>query len=198
MPETNDAQAAADKAAQDAAAAAKAAETNAATTETETTTDDEFKDADKAALTSVVEKERKARRDAEKAAKDAQKQLDDIAAEKLSEAEKLQKRADEAEAKVSKATDKLRKANLLTALGDLGLSGAKAKAAARLLDTVEFNEDDEPTNLAAAVKTASAEYGEDTFKASNGRVAGDADAGRGDAPTGGDLNDLIRQRVKSH
>jgi len=62
------------------------------------------------------------------------------------------------------AKRKLRKANLLEALTTHGLTGAKAKAAARLLDHVEYDDDDEPTNLQDAIKAATAEYGEEMFK----------------------------------
>ncbi len=126
----------------------------------------------------ALDAERKARRDAEKAAREAQAKLDALEAEKLSEAEREKKRADDAEAKVSTATERLRRANLMTALADEGVIGAKAKAAARLLDSVEYDDHDEPTNLADAVKVAKAEYGDDVFKP-NGRVAGDADGGKG-------------------
>lgn len=106
--------------------------------------------------------------------------LEEIEQANASEAEKAAKRAEQAEAKVSAATDKLRRANLLAALAEKELTGAKGKAAAKLLDTVEFGDDDEPTNLDDAITAAKAEYGEDVFKAApNGRPAGDGDGGKG-------------------
>ncbi len=69
------------------------------------------------------------------------------------------------------ATEKLRRANLLTALADEGLTGAKARAAARLLDDVEFDDDDEPTNLKDAIKAATAEYGKELFGVAAGTHA---------------------------
>lgn len=142
--------AAAEQAATDAAAAAQAAKD----------AEDKLGDAGKAAIAA----ERKRAKDAEKALKAAQDRLDAIEAEKLSDTEKAEKRATDAEAKVTAATDKLRKANLMAALADEGLTGARAKAAARLLDGVEYGDDDEPNNLPDALKTATAEYGDDMFK----------------------------------
>lgn len=117
---------------------------------------------DRAALEAVVEKERKATRAAEKLARDAQAKLDAAEAEKLSETEREKKRADEAEARSSTATEKLRKANLISALVTAGM--ANPKAAARLIDGVEYDDADEPKNLDDAVKAAKAEYGDDLFK----------------------------------
>jgi hypothetical protein len=84
----------------------------------------------------------------------------------LSKEEAAQDRAREAEEKAAAATQKARRANLLTALAEeQNLMGGKAKAAARLLDgEVEYDDDDEPTNLPDAIKAAKAEYGEDVFK----------------------------------
>ena len=159
---------AADEAAQEAAAKAKA-DAEAA-----------LGDAGKAAL-SV---ERKARQAAEKAARDAQAKLDALEAEKLSDTEKLEKRATDAEAKVSAATDKLRKANLLTALAASGV--AHPRAAIRLLDGVEYDDSDEPKNLDAAITAAKTEYGEDMFKGSKPAPPGNVNGGEGnehkDAP----------------
>jgi hypothetical protein len=111
----------------------------------------------------------------EKAARDAQAKLDALEAEKLSDVEKLEKRATDAEAKVSAATDKLRKANLLTALSASGV--AHPKAAVRLLDGVEFDDSDEPKNLDAAITAAKTEYGEDMFKGSKPAPPGNVNGG---------------------
>lgn len=109
--------------------------------------------------------ERKARRDAEKRAKEAEARAKKFEDDQASDLEKATKRAEEAEAKVTEATKKIRSANLLSALADEGLAGAKARAAARLLDDVEYDETtDEPTNLTDAIKAATAVYGEEMFK----------------------------------
>lgn len=150
---------AAAKAAEEAAAAeaaAKQAEEEAAAK----SKDGELGPGGKAAL----EAERKERKAAEKRAKDAEAALKAKEEAELTEVERLKKQAEDAEGKVTAATEKLRRANLITALADEGLSGARAKAAAKLLDDVEYDEDDEPTNLADAMKAAKAEYGDDIFK----------------------------------
>jgi hypothetical protein len=56
-----------------------------------------------------------------------------------------------------------REAKLISALADLGVVGAKAKAAARLLDGVEYDADHEPTNLDGALAKAKAAYGDALF-----------------------------------
>ncbi|MGH3029266.1 MAG: hypothetical protein ACRDNE_00590 [Gaiellaceae bacterium] len=133
-------------------------------------------DAGKAAL----EAERKARREADKRAKEAEKKVKEHEEAQLSETEKLKKQAEEAEAKVEAATEKARRANLLNTLSDKHeLTGAKAKAAARLLDGVDYSDDDEPTNLDDAIKAAKAEYGEEVFKGAT-PAAGSADQGARD------------------
>jgi hypothetical protein len=108
----------------------------------------------------ALEAERTARKAAEKTAREAQKKLDAAEAEKLSETEKLKKEAEDGKALAATATDKLRLANLRDALADKGFAGAKAKAVVRLLDGVEYDDGDEPTNLDAVLKTAEKEYGE--------------------------------------
>jgi hypothetical protein len=162
MPDPAD-DAAAKKAAEDQAAATKeAADKAAADAEAAKKAEAEkgLGDAGKAAL----DAERKRARDAEKALKDAQAKLDEIEKSKLSETDKLKKDAEEGKQLAATATQKLRKANLILALADEGLTGGKAKAAARLLDTVDYDDNDEPTNLKDAITAATAEYGEDMFK----------------------------------
>lgn len=122
--------------------------------------DDGLGEGGKAAL----DAERKARRDAEKRAKDAEAKLKAKEDAELSETERLKKRADELEGKADTATNKLREAKLLVALGEHGLTGARAKAAARLIDGVEYDTDtDEPTNLQDALASAMETYGDDLF-----------------------------------
>jgi hypothetical protein len=131
--EAADAKAAADKAkADEEAAAKKKAEEEA-----------KLGDAGKAALDS----ERKARREADKRAKEAQDKLDAIEAEKLSETEKAAKRATEAEAKLTDATDRLRRANLIAELSKPEHGIVSAAAAAKLIEGVEYSDDGEPTNV---------------------------------------------------
>jgi hypothetical protein len=115
-------------------------------------------DAGKAAL----EREREARKAAEKELKEAQKKADDLEREKLSETDRLKKDAEDALAKVSGATAKLQKANLLLAVA--GKSFTNPKAVARLLDNIEFDDNDEPKNLDSRIDAAKAEFGEELFK----------------------------------
>ncbi len=139
----------------------------------------EFTAADKAALEAVVAKERTERKAHEKAARDALAKLKTLEDADATELEKATKRADEAEAKITAATEKVRKANLVTALADAGLTGARAKAAARLIDGVEFGDDDEPTNLEVRITAAKTEYGEDMFKGAKPSPPGNVNGGEG-------------------
>lgn len=112
----------------------------------------------------AIDAERKARRDAEKRAKDAEAKLKAKEDAELTETERLKKRADDLEARADTATSKLREAKLLVALGEHGLTGARAKAAAKLIDGVEYDADsDEPTNLQDALDSARETYGDDLF-----------------------------------
>lgn len=115
-------------------------------------------DAGKAAL----DAERKARKDAEKAAREAQAKLDALETASLSETERLKKEAEDGKALAASATEKLRKANLIAALTFAGVQNAKA--AARLMDGVEYDDTDEPRNLDAAITAAKGEFGEDLFR----------------------------------
>jgi hypothetical protein len=171
----------ADEAADAAAAAAAEAERAAAdaaaarAAEERAERDAELGAGGKAAL----DAERRARRDAEKRFRDAQARLDAAEAARLSDLDREKRRADDAEAKVSTATEKLRKANLLTTLSAEGI--ANPKAAAKLLDGVEFDDDDEPTNLQDRLKAAKAEYGDEFFGAARAprRKPGSTDGGAG-------------------
>jgi hypothetical protein len=103
--------------------------------------------------------------------REAEKERDALAAEKkkredeeLSENERLKRENEENAEKIKTATAKAQSANLLTALADKGLTGGQAKAAARLLDGVEYDKDtDEPVNLDKAIETAKATYGDAQF-----------------------------------
>lgn len=131
----------------------------------------------------ALDRERQARKDAEKRAKDAEAKVKTFEEADLDERQKAETRAEEAEARVKKATEKAQRANLLNALAEQGLTGPKGKAAARLLaDQVEYDDDDEPTNLKDAIEAATAEYGEETFKAATAATApsGGADQGARD------------------
>jgi hypothetical protein len=132
----------------------------------------------------ALKAERKLRQAAEKTARETKARLDALEAEKLSDTEKLQKRADDAEAALQAANTRVRDANLTQALAAAGV--AHPKAAARLLDGVEFDDaSHEPTNLDDALKAAKASYGDEMFKPARTPPAGinpGAGAGGGDGP----------------
>jgi hypothetical protein len=91
--------------------------------------------------------------------------FDEQQAAGASDLEKANQRAEAAEAKAAKADEKVRHANLLSALADKKLVGAAGRAAAKLLDGVEFDDNDEPKNLDDALKAAKTAYGEAVFSA---------------------------------
>lgn len=123
------------------------------------TSDEKLGEKGKAAL----DAERKARKEADKRARDAEARAKKLEDEKLSEEEKLKQRAEEGDKNLTRGTEKIRRANLLLSLTAKGITGGKAKAAARLLDGVEYDDDDEPTNLDSALEAAKAEYGAEAF-----------------------------------
>lgn len=136
--------------------------------------DDDGRQADDDAtrLKAALEKERKARRAAEKRARDAERN----AKPKPDKPEAKPETGDDPAARV---TDKLRRANLKAALADEGITGQQAKAAMRLLDGVEYDTDDEPTNLADALEAAEALYGKATVRGQAKPKAPAADGGAG-------------------
>lgn len=105
-------------------------------------------DKDRAMATIQRQRDEEKRLKAElKAAKEKADRLDALEAEKLSEQEKAAKRAEEAERKAATADAKLQRANLIAALSDPSLGIVNARAAAKLIDGVEYDDDGEPTNL---------------------------------------------------
>lgn len=73
--------------------------------------------------------------------------LDEIERAQLSEQEQAELRAREAEDKATKAERTLRKANLISALNHPDLNLVDARAAAKLIEGVEYDDDGEPSNL---------------------------------------------------
>lgn len=109
----------------------------------------------------AIAAERQARKDEEKRRKAVERERDALLAAQETEQDKLKREAAEGTAKSEAATAKLRKANLVSALNELGLP--KVKAAAKLLDGLEYDDDDEPTNLEERIEAAKAEYGPEVF-----------------------------------
>lgn len=85
--------------------------------------------------------------------------LAELEAAQLSDQEKALKRAEEAEAKAAQADHKLRTANLLVELAKTD-GVINAKAAAKLIEGVEFDDTGEPTNLAERVEAMFSDYPE--------------------------------------
>jgi hypothetical protein len=112
----------------------------------------------------ALQAERDARKEAEKQARAEKARADALEREKLSETDKLKADAERGRELAEQATAKLRAANLTVALGAAGLVGPRAKAAARLLDGVEYDDADEPTNLIDRLAAAKAAYGEELFQ----------------------------------
>jgi hypothetical protein len=96
--------------------------------------------------------EREQRKAAEKTARDE--------AKRASELEAAAQAGEDAKAEGTKA---LQQANTLLALNEQGLVGPRAKAAARLLDGVEYGDSNEPTNLSDRIEAAKATYGDELF-----------------------------------
>jgi hypothetical protein len=149
MAEKTDEELAAEKAAADAKAAEdKAAEEAAA--EAKRKADEEADVFDKDRAMATIHKLRDEVKEAKKGSAEAaalKKRVDELEAAQLSEQQKLEKRATDAEAKVGAAEEKLRRANLIVELSRPEHGIVNAAAAAKLLDGVEYSDDGEPTNL---------------------------------------------------
>jgi len=95
----------------------------------------------------------KAREDARKAKAKAREleekagKYDQLTEQQKSDLQKAEDRAAEAEKKAGDADSKLRRANLIAALSDPSLGIVNARAAAKLIEGVEYDDDGEPTNL---------------------------------------------------
>jgi hypothetical protein len=126
-----------------------------------------------------------------KDAREAQAKLRQLEEQGLSETEKLKKAAEDGTKLSEAGTRKLRQANLIVALSEKGLSGGRAKAASKLLDGIEFDDDDEPKNLDAALKAAAATYGDELFGGQQNRTTFDGGA-RTPARGAGGMDAAIR------
>jgi hypothetical protein len=79
------------------------------------------------------------------------------------ETQRLQREAAEGRALSQQGTTQLREARTILALSGVGLSGPKALAAYRLLDGLEYDEANNPTNLPQRIEAATAVYGAEMF-----------------------------------
>lgn len=120
---------------------------------------------------SALRREREARAEAERRAREAEEALRQASQREQPKREEPKaeqpkdepKRDDEGAAKAAAATTKLRRANLLVALTEKGITGQSAKAAVRLLDAVAYDADDEPVNLDDRLEAAKAQFGSALF-----------------------------------
>jgi hypothetical protein len=111
----------------------------------------------------ALDLERDARQAAEKRARDAEAEAARLRQTQESENDRLKREADEGRAASEAATAQLREARTLVALSGKGLAGPKALAASKLLDGVEFDAEQNPTNLDARIDAAKAKYGDEVF-----------------------------------
>jgi len=98
------------------------------------------------ALDAARDAERKAKAEA-KEAKEKAKKFDELTEAQKSDLDKAVDRAEAAEKKAETADSKLKRANLIAALADLKFGIVNARAAAKLIEDVEFDDEGEPTNL---------------------------------------------------
>lgn len=133
--------------------------------------------ASKAKLKAALDKERTRRKAAEKKAKPAPKPKDKPKPKSKAGEEPDD---DEDDDTPDPGTVKLRRANLISSLMEEGYTGKRAKAVARLLDDVEYDDDDEPENLEDALEAAKKSFGKDLLRmgkpkppSGNGKEGGD-------------------------
>jgi len=113
----------------------------------------------------ALQQEREARAEAERAAREAKRERDALAAQ-LSDQDRAKHEAEEQKRLANKAIKNLRQANLELALAGHGITGPKAKAATKLIEGVEFNDEFQPVNLDNRLATAKELYGSEFFTGS--------------------------------
>lgn len=145
--------------------------------------DDDAYDKDRAMATiKKLREEVKVAKAAGRDAADLKARLDAIEAEKLTDQERLERRAADAEATTAAATAKLRRANLLVELAKPEHGIVNATAAAKLIEGVEYDDNDEPSNLASLLDDflkANAFLKAAQGGGTGGGAAGDLNAGDG-------------------
>lgn len=107
--------------------------------------------------------EREARRNAERELAQERDRRAALEREKETDADRLKREAEEGRRLAATGTAAIREARLLTELTGKGLSGPKALAAVKLLDGLEFDEANQPTNLDDRITAAKAMYGDEVF-----------------------------------
>jgi hypothetical protein len=134
----------------------------------------------------ILRKERKARREAEKKAKKAergarrrQRGRREGGKKKSGKRERRDRDDEERDDGPDEGTAKLQRANLISALQEAGYTGKRAKTVARLLDDVEYDDDDEPVDLKDRIEEAEEAYGKEAVRKSSRSKPGGTDGGGG-------------------
>lgn len=134
----------------------------------------------------ILRKERKARREAEKKTKKAergarrrQRGRREGEPKKKSGKRERRDRDDEEDDAPDPGTAKLQRANLISALQEAGYTGKRAKTVARLLDDVDYDDDDEPVDLKDRIEEAEEAYGKEAVRKSTRSKPGSTDGGGG-------------------
>lgn len=142
-------------------------------------------------LKRALEAERQQRKQFERQLKEAQRKATEADSAKLSEQERLTKRLQELETK-EREWETERRETRLKERTVAALEGARAKSPARvyrlLRPDLELDDDGEPRNLAAVLRTTKQEFPE-LFYATNGS----ADGGAGTGGVEQDMNVMIRR-----
>jgi hypothetical protein len=153
---------------------------------------------DVSGLKSALEKERTAAREASKALKDAQKRIADFENKDKSETERLTAERDTLKTQAETALQKLQLANARSAVSE---AAVKANAVspravfALIREDLEYDDDGEPTNVAALLKQAQADE-PSLFRKSGGKGDGGETGAAGASGTNDQMNDFIRSQAR--
>lgn len=111
----------------------------------------------------AIQAERDARAKAEREAAEAKRRLKEMEQANESEAQRKEREAEEGRRLAEEGRAALREAKTITALAGQGIIGPTALAAVKLLDGVEYDDANQPTNLSDRLTAAKAVYGEQVF-----------------------------------
>jgi hypothetical protein len=148
-------------------------------------------------LKSALDKERTAARDASKALKDAQKRLAEYENKDKTDTERLTAERDALKTQAETALQKLQLANARSAVTE---AATKANAISpravfsMIREDLEFDDDGEPTNVAALLKQAQADEPQ-LFRKSGGKGDG-GETGASGADSVSSMNDYIRAAAR--
>ena len=160
-------------------------------------TDDQSAD-DVSGLKSALDKERKAARDATKALKDAQARISEFENRDKSDTERLTAERDALKEQAETALQKLQTANARAAVTE---AATKANAVspravfALIREDIRYDDDGEPTNVAALLKAAQADE-PSLFRKSGGKGDGGETGSPSPNGTNDQMNDFIRANAR--